>query len=206
MQDIFEVLRGNYTEAARILRGCEGSQITFATWQDGAYYPNDGFAHSDLDSTMVECPRVVMDGKDTIVIAAKYNDVENRIDIQITNNPLKESDGVWYDLYSVDEFWYWTVLQSIDKWHKPKVYVVRKESNVDGIVVVDFVPCRDLNKARKVLQEEKNVVLRLPKYCGCDIAHPSPDYVVEDREGYFLIKCCNDDYYEEFEIVKKELL
>jgi hypothetical protein len=80
-----------------------------------------------------------------------------------------------------------------------KAYIVRQESNVDGEIIFDTVPCRNYETAKRVLQGKKEYVLKETKHFGgCDL----DEFDVEEGEDRFYINDPCDDYYEEIEIIE----
>lgn len=86
-----------------------------------------------------------------------------------------------------------------------KIYLVIQESNVDGEIYINVVPCSSLEVAKKVMAEEKNTILNeSPHYK--DYKDCPDDYEIEETETHIYIDCLYDDYYENIYIQEKEIL
>lgn len=87
------------------------------------------------------------------------------------------------------------------------VWMVYLESNVDGEIMFEAVPCASLKRARKVLQEEKDWLLKESNHFG----HYQPEdfketFIVEEDKDRFFVHDPSDDYWEDYKIVKKKIL
>jgi hypothetical protein len=86
-----------------------------------------------------------------------------------------------------------------------KIYLVIQESNVDGEIYINVVPCSSLEVAQKVMTEEKNTILNeSPHYK--DYKDCPEDYEIEETETHIYIDSLYDDYYENIYIQEKEIL
>ena len=89
-----------------------------------------------------------------------------------------------------------------------KVYNVVQESNVDGELLINVVPCRTLEAAQKVMSDEIDIILTESYHFGeCDdIETAEENYEVEKDESSFYINDPCDDYYEDIKIEEKIIL
>ena len=72
-----------------------------------------------------------------------------------------------------------------------KIYLMLQESNVDGEILINIVPCSTMEKAKEVLEEEKNTILN-------ESYHFSGKTQEELKEDFYVD--------EELKIVEKEVL
>jgi len=97
------------------------------------------------------------------------------------------------------------------------VFVVTQLSNVDGVILANATPCKDLKSAQAVMDEEIRTLLSEGKYEGLDLdeiekaqgedwRESDCDYVLERDETSFYIGCVYDDYYEKIDIEEKPLM
>lgn len=108
---------------------------------------------------------------------------------------LRDQYGTQYDLSVREEL----VRRIITDYviHNPecftKTYIVVQESNVDGNVVSDIIPCVSMNVAKRVMREKKNSLLHVfGHFKDCDIN----EMEVEEGEERYFIQDPVDDYYE----------
>lgn len=90
-----------------------------------------------------------------------------------------------------------------------KIYLMLQESNVDGEILINIVPCSTMEKAKEVLEEEKNTILNESyHFSGRTPEELKEDFYVDEEEDgtYWYINDESDDYYEELKIVEKEVL
>lgn len=91
----------------------------------------------------------------------------------------------------------------MEKKGKP-IYLVMMESNVDGEILFDAIPCSTLKAARKVLKIEKNFILKeashYKKYTEEELKE---EFEVEEGKNRFFINDPNDNYYEDYYIVRR---
>lgn len=85
-----------------------------------------------------------------------------------------------------------------------KIYLVVQESNVDGELFFYAVPCASLEIARKVMQKEKEEILKECRYSGFEEC--PEDFQFEEDEDSVFINILDDDYYEEIHIEEKEII
>ena len=90
-----------------------------------------------------------------------------------------------------------------------KVFLVKQESNCDGEILFNVTPCKDMETAKKAMDDEvKTLLTESAHYNGIDIdnADKDGDFTVEhDEERFFIIDNC-DVYYEEITIEEKEIV
>lgn len=86
-----------------------------------------------------------------------------------------------------------------------KIYLVVQESNVDGEVFFNAVPCPSLEIARKVMQREKETILK-ESYHYKDFEECPENYQFEEDENSVFINVLFDDYYEDIHIEEKEMV
>ena len=95
------------------------------------------------------------------------------------------------------------------------VFVVTQLSNVDGEILANATPCKDLKSAQAVMDEEIRTLLSSGKYDGLDLdeierdqndANADSDFFVERSDTSFYIGCVYDDYYEKIDIEEKPLM
>ena len=87
------------------------------------------------------------------------------------------------------------------------VWMVYLESNVDGEILFNAVPCASLKKAREILKNEKEWVLKeshhFSPYTPEEIAE---EFEVEEGNDRFFINDPSDNYWEDYKIVRKRIL
>ena len=88
-----------------------------------------------------------------------------------------------------------------------KVYIVQQESNVDGELIINAVPCATREAARKVLQNEKNTILHeSTHYMGRTKDELEEDFYIEESDDRWYINDPCDDYYEDIKIIEKVIV
>lgn len=88
-----------------------------------------------------------------------------------------------------------------------KIFIVLQESNVDGELLINAVPCASLKLARKVLKEEKETILNESfHYMGRTKKELKEDFEIEETKNSWYINDPCDDYYEDINIIEKELV
>lgn len=87
-----------------------------------------------------------------------------------------------------------------------KIWLVQQESNVDGEIIVNSVPCGSLETARKVLRDEKNTILNESHHFSNLTDDDMNDMIIEESDDRFFIDDPSDDYYEDIAIIEKELV
>ncbi len=72
-------------------------------------------------------------------------------------------------------------------------YVVVQESNVDGNVISDIIPCASMDVAKRVMRDKKNSLLHVfGHFKDCDVN----EMEIEEGEERYFIQDPSDDYYE----------
>lgn len=96
-----------------------------------------------------------------------------------------------------------------------KVWILVQESNVDGEILVNVIPCADLETAKAEMQTEIDTLLSDGKYKGLDLdeierdqndENANCDFYLERTETSLILGCVYDDYYEHLDIVEKEIV
>lgn len=87
---------------------------------------------------------------------------------------------------------------------KKKVWLLTQESNVDGEIIFNVVPCKSQEKARAVMQEEIRTLLNESHFIAF-IDRPD-DFILEQTEDTYYIEDTCDDYYEDIRIEEKEIV
>ena len=91
---------------------------------------------------------------------------------------------------------------------KNTIWLFTQESNVDGEIHFNVVPCKDKETALRVFKKEKKWVLKeslhYSKFTKEELANED-DFTIEETDNrYFIMDNC-DDYWEELEIEEKEI-
>lgn len=99
------------------------------------------------------------------------------------------------------------VISIIKEKKQLNVWMVYLESNVDGEIMFEAVPCANLKTARKILQAEKDWLLKESNHFG----HYQPEefkesFIVQEDKDRFFVQDSSDDYWEDYKIVKKKIL
>lgn len=84
-----------------------------------------------------------------------------------------------------------------------KSYIVLQESNVDGELIINPVPCMSMEAAKKVLADEKRTILRESYHFG---GRDLDEFEVEEDDEHFYINDPSDDYYENIKIIEKNIV
>lgn len=85
--------------------------------------------------------------------------------------------------------------------------MVYLESNVDGEIMFEAVPCANLKTARKILQAEKDWLLKESNHFGHYQSEEFKEsFIVEEDKDRFFVHDPSDDYWEDYKIVKKKIL
>lgn len=88
-----------------------------------------------------------------------------------------------------------------------KVWIVQQESNVDGEIIINSVPCATLEAARKVLQDEKDTILQdSPHYDHYTPEELEEEFEIEEDDDSWYINDPCDDYYEDIKIIEKNIV
>ena len=85
-----------------------------------------------------------------------------------------------------------------------KVYIVQQESNVDGEVLFNAVPCVSEETAKKLMQDKIRTLLNESHFIAF-IDRPD-DFILEQTETSYYIGDTCDDYYEDIQIVEKVIV
>lgn len=87
-----------------------------------------------------------------------------------------------------------------------RAYMVIQESNVDGEMLFNAVPCTSMEAAKAVLAQEKETILNESHHFG-DLTEDDMDEMeVEEDEKRFYINDPCDDYYEDIRIETKNIV
>ena len=84
-----------------------------------------------------------------------------------------------------------------------KIWLVKQESNVDGQIMFNVVPCISEETAKKVMQDEIRTLLNESHFIAF-IDRPD-DFILEQTETSYYIEDTCDDYYEDINIEEKEI-
>lgn len=87
-----------------------------------------------------------------------------------------------------------------------KIFIVMLESNIDGSVYFDAIPCATKELAIKVLQKEKKWVLKESVHFSLFSEEELGEYCeLIDEDTHFCITDLYDDYYEDYRIKETSL-
>ena len=81
-----------------------------------------------------------------------------------------------------------------------RAYMVIQESNVDGEILFNAVPCTSMETAKAVLAQEKATILHESHHFGNLTEDDMECMEVEEDEERFYINDTTDDYYEDIRI------
>jgi len=84
-----------------------------------------------------------------------------------------------------------------------KIWLVTQESNVDGQIMFNVVPCVSEETAKKVMQDEIRTLLNESHFIAF-IDRPD-DFILEQTETSYYIEDTCDDYYEDINIEEKQI-
>lgn len=84
-----------------------------------------------------------------------------------------------------------------------KIWLVTQESNVDGQIMFNVVPCVSEETAKKVMQDEIRMLLNESHFIAF-IDRPD-DFILEQTETSYYIEDSCDDYYEDINIEEKQI-
>ena len=89
-----------------------------------------------------------------------------------------------------------------------KIWLVTQESNVDGEILFNVVPCKDFKTAKREFEREIGMILgESHQFGGYTHAEREEMFEVEDDgDGHFYINDPYDDYYEDINIEEKQIL
>lgn len=81
-----------------------------------------------------------------------------------------------------------------------RAYMVIQESNVDGEMLFNAVPCTSMEAAKAVLAQEKATILNESHHFGNLTEDDMECMEIEEDEERFYINDTTDDYYEDIRI------
>ena len=84
-----------------------------------------------------------------------------------------------------------------------KIWLVTQESNVDGQILFNVVPCASKKKAQAVMKEEINTLLSEGHFK--DVFSWEDGFTFEETKTSWYISDEFDDYYEHINIEEKEI-
>jgi len=87
-----------------------------------------------------------------------------------------------------------------------KSFVVIQESNVDGELIINAVPCQSMETAKAVLAQEKSTILHESFHFSNLTEDDMEEMEVEEDEESFYINDPSDDYYEDIKIEVKNIM
>jgi len=87
-----------------------------------------------------------------------------------------------------------------------RVYMVIQESNVDGEILFNAVPCMSMETAKAVLAQEKHTILHESYHFSNLTEDDMEEMEVEEDEERFYINDPSDDYYEDIRIEVKNIM
>lgn len=90
-----------------------------------------------------------------------------------------------------------------------KIYLVCLESNLDGEVFFDVVPCKTIERAREIIREERNTTLEesypFSNYTLEELKN-NDDFDVIDEDDRFYVNGSFTGYWEDYYIKEKEIV
>ena len=87
-----------------------------------------------------------------------------------------------------------------------RIYMVIQESNVDGEILFNAVPCTSMETAKAVLAQEKHTILHESHHFSNLTEDDMEEMEVEEDEERFYINDPCDDYYEDIRIETKNIV
>ena len=87
-----------------------------------------------------------------------------------------------------------------------RAYMVIQESNVDGEILFNAVPCTSMETAKAVLAQEKHTILHESHHFANLTEDDMEEMEVEEDEEHFYINDPSDDYYEDIRIEVKNIM
>jgi len=84
-----------------------------------------------------------------------------------------------------------------------KIWLVTQESNVDGEIMFNVVPCASEETAKKVMQDEIRTLLNESHFIA--FTDRPDDFILEQTETSYYIEDTCDDYYEDINIEEKQI-
>lgn len=85
-----------------------------------------------------------------------------------------------------------------------KVYLMQQESEVDGDMLFNVVPCSNEETAKREMQKEIRTLLNESHFIAYN--DRPDDFILEQTETSYYIEDTCDDYYEHIWIEEKEIL
>lgn len=87
-----------------------------------------------------------------------------------------------------------------------RAYMVTQESNVDGEMLFNVIPCTSMEAAKAVLAQEKETILN-ESYHFANLTEDDMECMeVEEDDERFYINDTTDDYYEDIRIEVKNIM
>jgi hypothetical protein len=88
-----------------------------------------------------------------------------------------------------------------------KIWLVIQESDVDGEIFINVVPCISEETAKEVLKKEKETIINESFHFGKanNDDEDFAEFELEETDTTFYINDPYDDYYENITIVEKEI-
>ena len=87
-----------------------------------------------------------------------------------------------------------------------RVYMVIQESNVDGEILFNAVPCMSMEAAKAVLAQQKHTILHESHHFSNLTEDDMDEMEIEEDEERFYINDPSDDYYEDIRIETKNIM
>lgn len=84
-----------------------------------------------------------------------------------------------------------------------RIWLVTQESNVDGEILSNVVPCVSKETAKEIMDKEIQTLMNEGHYT--DYKKWPNDFILEQTEDSFYIKDTCDDYYEDIRIEEKQI-
>ncbi len=224
--NVYAVIREMREQIVKTMQERGMNEFVLCTDRETWLEQNPDKYEEDYDDYVTEAPYVIFFDKHN-------NGVDYRVDKvtlkqHTTGNPVLEFDCVndeWgnCDTFGEDDLVFLTLYNVYDtmldllevKDEPEKVWIVKQESNVDGELHFNVVPCKDMETAKRVLAEEVNTLLaESPKYKdakrwidGDDTLNydDCPYSWENDKDDAFYISCTCDDYHELITIEEKEI-
>jgi hypothetical protein len=87
-----------------------------------------------------------------------------------------------------------------------KIYNVIFESNVDGEMMFEAVPCATEEIAKRVLKEQRDLILNESLHFSNLTDDDMDEMEIVDTDEHFYINDQCDDYYEDYYIEEKDVI